>query len=83
MKRSRIEIIRDILKVSEYGAKKTKIMYRANMSFAQRNEYLSLLEERDLIENIEDNDGNVRYKTSKRGREFLKHMRNIDDLINK
>ncbi len=38
--RRRLDIIADILKVARTGAKKTKIMYFANLSFALLNKYL-------------------------------------------
>jgi predicted transcriptional regulator len=41
--RSRLEIIGNILGVAKYGAKKTHIMYRANLSYSQLQEYVGFL----------------------------------------
>ncbi len=51
--RSRTEIVAMILEAANGGATKTKIMYKAFLSYAQLKEYLSVLIENDLIEYIE------------------------------
>ena len=48
--RSRTEITGLILKAANGGATKTKIMYKAYLSFAQMREYLSMLIEKGLLE---------------------------------
>jgi len=83
VRRDRLGILRDMLKASKNGAKKTQIMYKASLSFGQLQEYLSLLEESGLIENEKGIDGNVRYKTSEKGYKFLKGYRRIEILITK
>jgi predicted transcriptional regulator len=48
--RNRIDIICQILEVANGGVtKKIKIMYKANLSYAQLKEYLMVLNERDLL----------------------------------
>ena len=76
MRRSRLEIIRDILRVAN-GAKKTHIMYRANLSFKQTEDYLSFLEEIDFIKKGSE------YKLLERGIEYLKGYGKIERLITK
>ena len=51
--RSRTEIVSMILEAANGGATKTKIMYKAFLSYAQLKEYLSLLIENNLIEGLE------------------------------
>lgn len=67
--RNRMEIAADILKVAVPGAKKTHIMYGANLSFDQLEKYLKLLLRRRLLENEADQG---MYKTSKTGLAYLK-----------
>ena len=48
--RSRTEIVAMILDAANGGTTKTKIMYKAFLSYAQLREYLSVLVENNLIE---------------------------------
>jgi len=82
VKRGRLGIIRDMLRASKGGVRKTKIMYEANLSFGQLKKYLPLLEREDLIKNKRGNDGGIRYKTSKKGEIFLKEYEKLEALIN-
>lgn len=70
--RSRTEIVGNILEAANGGATKTKIMYKAYLSYAQLKEYLSVLIENDLIEYL---DGTLQFKTTEKGLNFL-HMHN-------
>ena len=81
MRRSRLEIINDMLKASKNGVKKTHIMYKAKLSFSQLEVYLSFLKERGLIENKKDNNGKIRYKTSEKGYKVMKKIDEIENLI--
>lgn len=65
-RRSKIEIIADILTAARSEAKKTEIVYRTNLNFARIQRYLPFLEKRGLI----TNSGAV-YKTTEKGEEFL------------
>lgn len=75
--RSRTEIVAMILEAANGGATKTKIMYKAFLSYAQLKEYLSVLIENDLIEYME---GSV-YKTTQKGLIFLKMNSEIEELL--
>jgi predicted transcriptional regulator len=66
--RSRSDIIGLILEAANGGATKTKIMYKAFLSFAQMREYLSTLLEKDLIRYEE---GSRKYKTTEKGMRML------------
>lgn len=76
--RSRTEIISMILDSVTVGTTKTKIMYKAYLSYTQLKEYLSLLEESGMIayEN-----GTQIYKITDKGRKFLKLSIEIDDMV--
>jgi len=47
--RNRTEFASNILDAANGGATKTKVMYRAFMSYAQLREYLAMLIQYDLI----------------------------------
>ncbi|HEV8405122.1 MAG TPA: winged helix-turn-helix domain-containing protein [Nitrososphaera sp.] len=77
--RSRTDIVADILDAaSGYGANKTKIMYRAYLSFGQVKEYLSVLIASGLLERIEA--VNV-YRTTEKGKKFMRGYSHMDELI--
>ncbi len=76
--RSRTEIVAMILDAANGGATKTKIMYKAFLSYAQLREYLSVLIENNLIEYIE---GSQTYKTTEKGLNFLKMHNEIGELL--
>jgi predicted transcriptional regulator len=48
-RRSRIDIVIDILRVAMNGAKKTHIVSEANLNFNIAQEYLEMLNEKELI----------------------------------
>ena len=76
--RSRTEIVSMILEAANGGATKTKIMYKAFLSYAQLKEYLSVLIENNLIEYLE---GSQTYKTTEKGLNFLKMHNEIAELL--
>ena len=76
--RSRTEIVAMILEAANGGATKTRIMYKAFLSFAQLREYLSVLIENNLLEYLE---GSQNYKTTEKGLNFLKMHNEIGELL--
>ena len=76
--RSRTEIVGNILDAANGGATKTKIMYKAFLSYAQLKEYLSVLIENNLLEYL---DGTQTYKTTEKGLNFLKMHNAIGELL--
>jgi predicted transcriptional regulator len=76
--RSRTEIVSMILEAANGGATKTKIMYKAFLSYAQLREYLSVLIENNLLEYLE---GTQTYKTTEKGINFLKMHNEIGELL--
>jgi len=67
--RSRTEIVSMILEAANGGATKTRIMYKAFLSYAQLKEYLSVLIQNNLMEYLE---GSQSYKTTEKGLNLLK-----------
>ena len=65
--RSRLEIIADVLSVARGGAKKTQIMYQANLSYKLLVRYLRYVMEAGLLASGSDDS----YVLTEKGREFL------------
>jgi len=76
--RGRTEILGNILDAANGGATKTKIMYKAFLSYDQLKEHLSVLIENNLIEYL---DGNRTFKTTEKGLNFLKMHNEIGELL--
>ena len=76
--RSRTEIVSMILEAANGGTTKTKIMYKAFLSYAQLKEYLSVLIENNLLEYLE---GVQTYKTTEKGFNLLKMHNEIGELL--
>jgi predicted transcriptional regulator len=76
--RSRTEIVSMILEAANGGATKTKIMYKAFLSYAQLREYLSVLIENNLLEYLE---GNQTYKTTEKGLNLLRMHNEMGELL--
>ncbi len=70
----------EILEVAIDGALKTQMMYRANLSFAQLNEYLKLLTDLKLLDIPENNVRKI-YKTTSKGMRYLQSYREINELL--
>ena len=75
--RSRTEISAAILEAANGGATKTKIMYKAFLSYAQLKEYLSVLNENGLLEHNEEDQ---KYNTTAKGIKFLGFFNQMETL---
>jgi predicted transcriptional regulator len=77
--RSRVEIISQILEIAKGGGTtKTKIIYKAFLSYNQFKEYLTILTESDLL----SYDGKRQiFKTTEKGLRFLNFYNEIRDVI--
>ena len=76
--RGRTEIVSNILDAANGKATKTKIMYKAYLSYAQLKEYLSVLIENNLLEYLE---GTRTFKTTEKGLNFLKMHNEMAELL--
>jgi predicted transcriptional regulator len=81
LKRGRFDIITDILDITEREKTKTPILYGANLSFKQMQEYLGLLVDLNLL-SLDENNGKSCYKTTDKGFRFLEKYREIQNLLN-
>jgi predicted transcriptional regulator len=70
--RDRLDIIADILEVANRNAKKTQIMYQANLSYKVLQKYLSEMSKATLLEFHELNQ---HYLVTPKGKEFMQTYR--------
>lgn len=66
MRRSKMDIVVDVLEVTKNGINKTAIVYKTNLNFRLAEKYLLLLEKQGLLEKKSD-----KYFTSDKGKIFL------------
>ena len=66
-----------ILEAANGGSNKTKIMYKAYLSYAQLKEYLSILVANGLLEYEE---AEQQYKTSQKGVRFMRTYLQISEI---
>lgn len=71
----------DILCISKKGTSKTHIMFKANLSFSQLNEYTNFLVQHHFLEPI-GNGNKLIYKTTQRGLEFIERQQQIIGMFN-
>ncbi len=79
-RRDRLYIIAEILTIAKEGRLKTQIMYRANLSFAQLNDYLSFLTRMDLLQVQKENRKSI-YSTTIKGDRYLEKYKDIANLL--
>ena len=68
-KRSYLEISADVLRVAKEGARKSHIVYRANLNFNIIETYLERLQETGLL--TFPSDGDHLFKTTPKGVEYI------------
>ena len=69
-RRDKLGIISEILEIAKGGTLKTQIMYKANLSFAQLNEYIDYMLKTDLLEKLDVNRKEV-YVATDKGIDFV------------
>jgi len=79
-RRDRLGIMAEILEIAKHGCLKTQIMYRANLSFAQLNEYLGVLLEVGLLRETNE-DGKRVYNMTRKGISFLQNYHKLRKLL--
>jgi predicted transcriptional regulator len=80
-RRSELEILSFILKISRAGANKTKILYRANLSYSQLRNYLGFLKDGDFLKEEGKSKRRKQYITTPKGDLFLYHWSKILNLF--
>lgn len=76
MRRNNLDICADILQVAQPGAKKTQIVYKANLNFMIVKKYLSNLIEKGFIEKFDD-----LYYTTNKGVYFLESYEEFSSVV--
>ena len=76
--RSRTDIVGLILEAANGGATKTKIMYKAFLSYAQLKEYLTVLLQNDLLEY---EDETQLFRTTEKGLRLLQMYNQFDEMM--
>ncbi len=76
--RSRSDIVSMMLESARSGATKTKIMYKAYLSYAQVMEYLKYLQQSDLLAYEE---GTQLYRPTEKGLKFLNISNELNEMV--
>jgi predicted transcriptional regulator len=79
-RRDKLYIVAEILEIVRDGVLKTQIMYRANLSFTQLNEYIRFMMKNELLEKVLISEKEV-YKATEKGMSFLQRYREITELL--
>jgi len=79
-RRDRLYIIAEILTIARDPTLKTQIMYKANLSFAQLNEYVNFMLEIKVLSKTLDNRKEI-YRTTEKGLDFLQRHNEISELL--
>ncbi len=66
MRRNNMDISAELLYVAKNGARKTHLVYKANLNFALINKYLARLTENGLLESV-----NEIFYTTDKGTRFI------------
>ncbi|HXX87360.1 MAG TPA: winged helix-turn-helix domain-containing protein [Candidatus Acidoferrum sp.] len=79
-RRDKLYIVAEILEIAREGTLKTQVMYRANLSFTQLNEYLDFMLKISLLEKDHSHEREV-YRATDKGLDFLQRYREINELL--
>ncbi len=80
LRRTRLELIRDILRLCQKGATKTQIVYRVNLNFKLADELLAKLLKAGYIA-LEKVLNRSRFVTTPKGVSFLWEMEKLDGIL--
>jgi len=78
-RRDKLYIIAEILEIAQEGILKTQLMYRANLSFSQVNDYLRFMLKNGLLEKSKGH--KEIYRPTKKGLSFLQSYHEITGLL--
>jgi predicted transcriptional regulator len=76
--RSRTDIVALILEAANGGVTKTRITYKAFLSYAQLKEYLTVLLEKDVLEY---EDETQLFRTTEKGLQLLQMYNQFDEML--
>ena len=76
MKRGRFDIVGSILRICKNGAKKTEIVYGANLNFKNAEVYLKWLNDREMIKK----EGRF-FNITTKGSELLSNLQSASEFM--
>jgi predicted transcriptional regulator len=79
-RRDKLCIIAEILEIAKDGTLKTQIMYKANLSFAQLNDYLKFMLKIRLLNKVVES-GKDEYFSTEKGLDFLQRQCELTELL--
>ena len=79
-RRDKLCIIAEILEIAREGTLKTQIMYKANLSFAQLNDYLKFMLKIRLLNKVVES-GKDEYFATEKGLDFLQRQCELTELL--
>ena len=79
-RRDKLSIIAEIVDIAKGGTLKTQIMYKANLSFAQLNEYLDFTLKTQLLEKLKVKGKEV-YSSTDKGLDFLQKHAELTTML--
>jgi predicted transcriptional regulator len=79
-RRDKLSIIAEILEIAKGGTLKTQIMYKANLSFAQLNDYLKFMLKTGLLNKFRGNGKDV-YAATEKGLDFLQRHSELTEML--
>ncbi len=81
-RRSSIQIIADILKISRSGTpSKTEIMSTVSMSYIQIQKYLTWLTQIGMLDIIASKNNTISYETTDKGLRLLVNLENLQEML--
>lgn len=80
--RSRVDIIACILENATGQSRKTNLIYKCNLSLAQCNLYLDLLNEAGLLRK-NNPENKIVFATTEKGKTFLKDYKKLKTILDK
>ena len=79
-RRDKLCIIAEIIEIAKEGTLKTQIMYKANLSFAQLNDYLKFMLKTSLLNKFRANGKDV-YAATEKGIDFLQRHSELTEML--
>ena len=79
-RRDRLHIMAEIIEATKESQLKTRIMYNANLSFSQVNEYLSFLTKKGFLR-VHVENGKKLYEATAKGNQYIENYREMSNLL--
>ena len=79
-RRDRLHIMAEIIEATKESQLKTRIMYNANLSFSQVNEYLSFLTKKGFLR-VHVENGKKFYEATAKGNQYIENYREMSNLL--